>query len=139
MTLTVWVVVVDLVIRMDQDGGSWWNGRQPAFQLGVHHQVIVFIDTFKLLCDAETFMTWMKDDLSLTGELATCTIQIFSKELILTNPINRSIFVTVSKNNVQLDLQRERKTSCTTKPPTYTGAIWPQHHVNWVSNADQNI
>lgn len=70
--LTVSVVLVDLLVWVDLDGGSQLDGGQTSLQLGAHHQVLVFIDSFKLLLDAQTLVTGLEDHLGLPGKHAAC-------------------------------------------------------------------
>lgn len=70
--LTVSVVLVDLLVRADLDRGSRQDGGQTSLQLGAHHQVVVLVDSFKLLLDAQTLVTGLEDDFSLPGKLAAC-------------------------------------------------------------------
>lgn len=65
--------MVDLFVGVDLDGGAQRDGWQTSLQLGAYHQVVVFVDSFKVLLDDETFVTWMEDDLSLSGKHTACT------------------------------------------------------------------
>lgn len=70
--LTVSVIVVDLLVWADLDGGSQWDGWHTSLQLGAHHQVVMFIDSFKLLFDAESLATRVEDHFSLPEKHAAC-------------------------------------------------------------------
>lgn len=70
--LTVSVILVDFLVWVDLDGGSQRDGRQTSLQLGADHQVVVFIDSFKLLFDAQTLVTGLEDHLGLPGKHAAC-------------------------------------------------------------------
>lgn len=69
--LTVPVIVVDLFVWIDLHRGSQWDGGHTALQLSAHHQVVVFIDSSKLLFDAELLATRVEDHLSLPDKHAT--------------------------------------------------------------------
>lgn len=64
--------MVDLFVWVDLDGGSQRDGWQSSLQLGAHHQVVVFVDSFKLLLDDETLVTRMEDHLSLPDKHTAC-------------------------------------------------------------------
>lgn len=66
--LTVLVVLVDLFVWVDLDGGSYRDGGNTSLQLCAHHQVVVLINPLKLLLDAQPLVTRLEDDLGLPGE-----------------------------------------------------------------------
>lgn len=70
--LTASVVVVDLFVWVDLDGGSQWDGWHMPLQLGAHHQVVMFIDSFKLLFYAESLATRVEDHLGLPEKHTAC-------------------------------------------------------------------
>lgn len=69
--LTVPVVVVDLFVWIDLNSGSQWDGWHAPLQLSAHHQVVVFINSFELLFDAESLAPRIEDHLSLPEKHAT--------------------------------------------------------------------
>lgn len=69
--LTVSVIMVDLFVWIDLNSRSQWDGWHTPLQLSAHNQVVMFIDSFKLLFDAESFATRIEDHLSLPEKHAT--------------------------------------------------------------------
>lgn len=67
--LTVVAVLIDLRIRLNLHGGAVRHLRDPAFQGGAHHQVVVLIDAFELLPDGQLLIPWQKGHLNLPCEL----------------------------------------------------------------------
>lgn len=72
LLLTVSAVLVDLFVGADLDRRSKLDGRQAALQLSAHHQVVMFIDSLKLLFDAQTFVSRLEDHLGLPEKPSTC-------------------------------------------------------------------
>lgn len=70
--LTVAVVLVDLLVRADVDGGSQWDCGQVSLHLSVYYQVFVFVNSYELLPDVQTLIPWIKNHLSLSGKHSTC-------------------------------------------------------------------
>lgn len=64
--------MVDLLVWADLDGGVQGNVRQTSLQLGAHHQVVVLVDSFEPLLDAETLITGVEYHLSLPSKHAPC-------------------------------------------------------------------
>ncbi|XP_034722409.1 uncharacterized protein LOC117941512 [Etheostoma cragini] len=55
----------DLLVGADLDRGAQGDGGDPALQLGAHHHVVVFVDPFELLPDAQALVAGLEDDLGL--------------------------------------------------------------------------
>ncbi len=69
LCLTVVAVLVDLRVRVGLHGGAARHLRDPTFQGGAHHQVVVLINAFELLPDGQLLIPWQKGHLSLPCEL----------------------------------------------------------------------
>ena len=72
MILTVSVVLVDLLVGADLDGGPQREVGQTPLQLGAHHQVVMLVDPFELLPDVQTLVPGVEDHLGLPGKHTSC-------------------------------------------------------------------
>lgn len=69
LCLTVVAVLIDLRVALNLHSGAARHLRDPAFQGGAHHQVVMLIDAFELLPDGQFLIPWQKGHLSLPCEL----------------------------------------------------------------------
>lgn len=71
MCLTVVAVLVDLRVRANLHRSVTWHLWDPSVQVSAHFKVVMLIDAFELLRDAQLLITRLKGHLGLPREHPT--------------------------------------------------------------------
>lgn len=77
------MLLVDLLVRVDLDGGAGRGGGQPAPQVCVEQQVAVLVRPAEALADAEPLEAWTAERLRLAVQLATCSVNTVTRQPLL--------------------------------------------------------